>query len=320
VSNQEADAHFPSGESQFPGNLTLAPRIVKLTTRTGIDIRRTLPHRYLRTIGAWCFVDHYGPTSQKDAMSVAAHPHVGLQTASWLFKGEVEHRDSLGKIQVIHPGQLNLMTAGFGIAHSELSLDSDNEMHGVQLWIALPESARNELPSFHHYQDLPNISESGLTAKLFVGDFMGHHSPAIVFTELVGVEIDIAAGSTALIPLNEKFEYGLLLVLGDLSVNETEIPLTSLHYMPIGQHSLSLTSVSGAKFILLGGEPFPEEIVMWWNFIGRSHEEIVQMRADWNNETERFPAFEDRIHGRIPAPELPNLRLNPRGNFRTNTN
>ena len=306
--------------NQAPGTLTLVPRIVKLTTRTGIDIRRTLPHRYLRTIGAWCFVDHYGPTSQKDAMSIAAHPHVGLQTASWLFKGEVEHRDSLGNIQVIHPGQLNLMTAGFGIAHSELSLDSDNEMHGVQLWIVLPESARNELPFFNHYQNLPNINDGGLTAKLFVGDFMGHHSPAKVFTELVGAEIDIAAGSTVSIPLNQEFEYGLLLVLGDLRVNATEIPLTNLHYMPIGQDSIDVTSTHGAKFILLGGKPFPEEILMWWNFIGRNHEEIVQMRTDWNNETERFPAFEDRIHGRIPAPELPNLRLSPRGNNLPKTN
>ena len=302
------------------GDLTLEPRIVKLTTRTGIDIRRTLPHRYLRTIGAWCFVDHYGPTSQEDAMSVAAHPHVGLQTASWLFRGEIEHRDSIGNIQVIHPGQLNLMSAGSGIAHSELSLDSDNEMHGVQLWIALPESARNGFPSFNHYQNLPNFSENGLTAKLFVGDFMGHHSPALVFTELVGVEIDIAAGVTISIPLNQNFEYGILLVLGDLRVNESEIPVTNLHYMPIGQDSVEVTSRASAKLILLGGAPFQEEIVMWWNFIGRSHDEIVQMRADWNNKSERFPAFEDRIHGRIPAPELPNVRLSPRGNNLHKTN
>ena len=306
--------------NQEAGDLTLAPRIVKLTTRTGIDIRRTLPHRYLRTIGAWCFVDHYGPTSQKDAMSIAAHPHVGLQTASWLFTGEVEHRDSLGKIQVIHPGELNLMTAGFGIAHSELSLDSANEMHGVQLWIVLPDGERNRIPSFDHHQDLPILNVGGLRAKLFVGDFMGQHSPAKVFTELVGVEIDVAPGSTISIPLNQKFEYGVLLVLGDLNVNSTTIPLTNLDYMPAGPGSLDVTSVTGAKFILLGGEPFPEDIVMWWNFIGRSHEEIVQMRTEWNSQTERFPTFEDRIHGRIPAPEMPNLRLAPRRNFRTKTN
>jgi len=253
-------------------------------------------------------------------MSVAAHPHVGLQTVSWLFNGAVEHRDSLGIIQVIHPGELNLMTAGFGIAHSELSLDSVNEMHGVQLWIVLPESERNGIPSFDHHQDLPILNVGGLTAKLFIGDFMRHHSPAKVFTELVGAEIDVVAGSEVSIPLNAEFEYGVLLVLGDLSVNVTEIPLTNLYYMPAGQDSLEVTSLNGAKFILLGGEPFPEDIVMWWNFIGRSNEEIVQMRTDWNNKTERFPAFEDRIHGRIPAPEMPNLRLNPRRNFRNNTN
>lgn len=253
-------------------------------------------------------------------MSVAAHPHVGLQTVSWLFEGEVEHRDSVGSNQTIHPGELNLMTAGRGVSHSELSLPGAPIMHGVQLWTVLPNRDRNSAPLFDHYQDLPKFTEGGMTACLFVGEFMGHQSPARTFSELVGVEINLAPGTTIDIPTRTDFEYGALLVQGDLAIDGVEIPLPHLRYTSAGKSSALLTSRSGAKLIILGGIPFPEEIVMWWNFIGRTHEEIMQMRNDWNEKSDRFPHFEDRIRGRIPAPELPNLQLNPRGNVRPATN
>ena len=296
--------------------MILSPRAVKLTTRSGTEISRTLPHRDIRTIGAWCFVDHFGPTTQEDAMSVAAHPHVGLQTVSWLFEGEVEHRDSVGSVQVIHPGELNLMTAGVGVAHSELSTSNARLMHGVQLWTVLPDVARNVAPLFDHYRDLPAISSGALHMKLFVGELMGYQSPARTFSELLGVEVSLAPESTETIDLRIEYEYGILLVEGDLSVNGEALPVKSLFYIAPGQESLEIRSRSGAKFVLLGGIPFPEEIIMWWNFIGRTHEEIVQMREDWNSENERFPYIADNIHGRIPAPELPNLRLSPRGSQR----
>ena len=296
--------------------MILTPRNVKLTTRSGTEISRTLPHRDIRTIGAWCFVDHFGPTTQEDAMSVAAHPHVGLQTVSWLFEGEVEHRDSVGSVQVIHPGELNLMTAGIGVAHSELSTPNARVMHGVQLWTVLPDAARSSAPLFDHYQDLPEIKGLALNAKLFIGEFMGHSSPARTFSELLGAEVNLAPGSNERVETRLDFEYGLLLVAGDLQVNGEEIPLKSLYYNRPGSASIEVSSTDGAKFILLGGTPFPEEIIMWWNFIGRTHEEILQMRMDWNRENERFPYFVDNIHGRIPAPELPNLRLQPRANQR----
>lgn len=295
--------------------MILTPRTVKLTTRTGIDIQRVLPHRYIRTIGAWCFVDLFGPTTQEDAMSVAAHPHVGLQTVSWLFEGEVEHRDSLGSVQMIHPGKLNLTTAGNGIAHSELSQSSSGRMHGVQLWTVLPKSVRESAPMFDHYDSLPAFEVDQLRCKLLVGSFMGHRSPARIFSEMVGVEIDVTPGGFVTLPLQENFEYGALLVSGDIAINQEELPQSSIYYLTQGHGDATLSSTNGAKILLLGGVPFPETIIMWWNFIGRSHEEIVQMRSDWNNKSERFPAFEDRIHGRIPAPELPNLQLQPRGNI-----
>jgi len=294
--------------------ITLDPRIVKLTTRTGVDIRRTLPHRRIRTIGAWCFVDHYGPTDQVDAMSVAAHPHTGLQTVSWLFSGEIEHRDSLGSVQNVMPGELNLMNAGKGIAHSELSINDRVLLHGVQLWIVLPDQYRNQEPSFDHYNGLPAFEWERTRVRLFVGDFLGHTSTAKTFSRLIGAEIDLPAGSSTEIPIERNFEYGVLVVAGEASVNGNPVHHGQLHYLPAGKANLVLASSSSAKLILLGGEPFKEKIVMWWNFIARSHDEIVQMRDDWQNQSPRFAAFEDRIGGRIPAPILPNLKLSPRGN------
>ena len=295
--------------------MILAPRTVKLTTRTGIDIHRSLPHRSLRTIGAWCFIDRFGPTAQEDAMSVAAHPHVGLQTVSWLFEGKVEHRDSLGSIQMIHPGELNIMTAGRGIAHSELSAPDAKIMHGIQLWSVIPNTFRNTAPIFDHYSDLPVIKKKGLKVRLFVGEFMGEESEARTFSPLIGAEINLAAGSSYQLPLRKDFEYGVLLVAGDIAIDAEEVPLTNLYYSAAGKSTLQISTVAGAKFVLLGGTPFLEEIVMWWNFIGRSHDEIVEMRENWNGAGVGFPFFADNIGGRIPAPELPNLRLQPRGNI-----
>ena len=294
--------------------MILAPRTVKLTTRSGTDIHRTLPHRYIRTIGAWCFVDHFGPTSQEDAMSVASHPHVGLQTVSWLFDGEVEHRDSLGSIQVIHPGELNLMTAGRGVAHSELSTANAKLMHGVQLWTVLPDWARNTFPLFDHYPDLPLISSERFEMRLFIGDFNGYSSPARTFTDLLGAEINITPNSTVQIPVREDFEYGALLVGGDAAIAGETVPLTNLHYSSVGSSTLEMSTVSGAKIVFLGGKPFPEKILMWWNFIGRTHEEIVAMREDWNGSRPTIPEFESQVAGRIPAPDLPNTHLTARGN------
>ncbi len=247
-------------------------------------------------------------------MSVAAHPHVGLQTVSWLFEGLIEHRDSLGSIQGVSPGELNIMTAGHGISHSELSLDSASQVHGVQLWTALPDSNRNMKPTFSHHRDLPRFKMDSLVIQLFIGEFMGLRSPAKMYSPLVGAEIDIARHGSAKLNLNADFEYGILLVSGDLGINKSEISFGDLHYIPSGSSDLQLDSVDGAKFVLLGGEPFNEKILMWWNFIGRTQEEIEVMRNDWNSQSERFPKFTDRIGGWIPAPDLPKVRLFPRGN------
>ena len=290
--------------------ITLEPRKVKLTNRTGVEVSRSLPHRELRTIGAWCFVDYFGPTAVQDAMSVAAHPHTGLQTASWLFAGEVEHRDSLGSIQVIRPGELNLMTAGSGIAHSELSLNGSDSFHGVQLWIALPDNQRKQAPHFEHHSELPHVGIESNEIKVFAGELLGAKSPAAIYSQLLGAQIELVESLT--LPIDPEFEYGVLVVSGEVEVEQTNVPIGSLRYLPAGNTELHLTG--NGQLILLGGKPFEEKLVMWWNFIGRSHEEIIEMRNQWVNRENGFSEFEDRIGGFIPAPELPNLRLTARGN------
>jgi len=291
--------------------MLIESRPVKLTTRTGISVDRTIPHARLKTIGAWCFIDHFGPTKQTDGMVVSAHPHTGLQTVTWLFEGQIEHRDSIGSVQLIEPGQLNLMTAGHGISHSELSLATTEVLHAVQLWVALPKEQMNIAPAFEHQADLPVINQPGIRAKLLVGEFLGAKSPTTHFTELVGAELRLDPGAHS-IPLNPLFEYGLLLVEGDASVAGDELPKTSLKYLAPGQSAVSVTSSHGALLMLVGGVPLEERLVMWWNFIGRSHEDIQLARQEWNTRSERFGEFEDNIGGWIPDPELPSVRLSPR--------
>lgn len=292
--------------------ITLSPREVKLTTRTNTLVRRTLPQKDLLMIGAWCFIDHYGPTKAVDAMSVAQHPHVGLQTVSWLFNGEIEHRDSVGSVQIINPGQLNLMTSGVGIAHSELSLEVGKELHGVQLWVALPAEAKDVAPHFEHHKDLPTFNFEGLNIKLFMGSWLGNTSSAKTYTPIVGAEIS-GSDIDIEIPVEQEFEYGILIDAGEVLINGQVVKSAQLHYLPTGNSKISIKSTGNFRGLLLGGTPFNEEIIMWWNFIGRTHEEIVKMRNDWESQSKRFAAFADNIGGRIPAPELPNLTLKPRG-------
>ena len=263
-------------------------------------------------IGAWCFVDHFGPTDDIAAMSVAAHPHTGLQTATWLFEGSVTHNDSLGSRQVISPGELNLMTAGRGISHSELSVDELNSLSGVQLWIALPDSARGMAPTFAHHDGLPAVHFGNAIARVFIGEFMGVTSPALSYSPLVGVELKIPAGESMSIPLNQTFEYGLLAAVGSFSIAGQSVAHGEMVYIEPGSTSIEICTHEDVTIVVLGGEPFGEKILMWWNFIGRTHEEIVAMRDEWESATVVFGTVNDELGERIPAPELPNVRLSAR--------
>lgn len=286
----------------------LEARIVKLTTRTEVDIKRNLPHAHLRRIGAWVFLDHFGPTAQVDGMVVAAHPHAGLQTVTWLFAGRIDHRDSIGSKQLIEPGQLNLMTAGSGIAHSEVSLVGPSALHAVQLWVALPDSVRNMAPTFEHVAEPPSFTKPGLAATVFIGALGGVESPAKVYSKLVGAELNVAG--RAMLPLNSSFEHGLLVVEGSALVNGEAVSKDELIFLPASLDELILEG--DFRGVLIGGEPFDEPIVMWWNFVARTSDEIVEMRETWNARSNRFGEVQDDLGGWIPAPELPNVTLRAR--------
>ena len=302
--------------------MLIESRPVKLTTRTGIEVRRTLPHRDLKMIGAWCFIDHFGPTPQTDGMVVAAHPHTGLQTVTWLLEGAIEHRDSIGSIQRIEPGQLNLMTAGHGISHSELSLRGPQNLHAVQLWVALPEVNRDIAPAFEHRDDLPKFDLDGGTATVLLGTFMGRTAKTTIFSEMVGVELRLEAGAAIDLGLEPDFEYGIFPVEASLVADGEAVPRSALKYVPISTdaspRTLHIEAKEPTTFLLLGGRPFGEKILMWWNFIARTNVEIAEQRQQWNEHLEtstgrtRFGEFEDQIGGWIPAPELPNITLTPR--------
>lgn len=289
-------------------SLIVPPRQVKLTTRTEVDIKRSIPQPALRRIGAWVFIDHFGPTKQVDGMVVARHPHTGLQTVTWPFAGEVEHRDSEGSIQVLRPSELNLMTAGSGISHSELSLVGPSSLHAAQLWLALPESARNVEPYFEHHAELPVISFGDSQAKVFIGTLGAATSPATIYSPLVGAELQVFGEMR--LPLNPLFEHGVLVVSGEIEVNGQSVSVDDLIYLEVGEEA---TVTGNGVALLLGGEPFKEHIVMWWNFIGRSHNEIVTWREAWNAQAAEWKNFDDKVGGWIPAPELPNVTLQSRG-------
>ena len=297
------------------------PREVKLSTRTEISVRRLIPHAHLRRVGAWVFLDHFGPTPQVEGMKVQRHPHTGLQTVTWLFDGLVEHRDSVGSRQQIRPGQLNLMTAGRGVAHSELSLAGAANLHAVQLWLALPDAVRQSAPDFQHVETAPEFLIDGARGRVFIGEYAGLRSPAVVHSPIAGVELRVT-GRTWL-PLRPDWQYALLAAEGSATVAGAALVTNQLAYLdPADRDSalgvwLDVPAGETALLVLLGGEPFTEEIVMWWNFIGRSHDEIVAMRTLWNDQEGEdalaaYPPFVDGLGGWIPAPELPNVTLRSR--------
>lgn len=298
----------------------MVPRDVPLGGPRAMTVRRTLPQRERSLIGAWCFLDHYGPddVAETGGMSVAPHPHTGLQTVSWLFTGEVEHRDSAGNHAVVRPGELNLMTAGHGISHSEVSPADVTTLHGAQLWVALPEDARDTQPRFDHYAP-PAVTGDGWEARVFLGSLLGSTSPVATATPLLGVELLLSGGHPLELDVDPAHEHGLLVDTGVVTVAGTETKQHELAYLPPGASTLTLDAHGDARVLLLGGPPFGEAIVMWWNFVGRTHEEVVGFREEWMAQL-ADGSYADGRFGRpvgedlppIPAPALPNARLRER--------
>lgn len=293
------------------------PREVPLGGPRAMTVRRTLPHRDRSFIGAWCFVDHYGPSdvAETGGMHVPPHPHSALQTVSWLFEGEVEHHDSGGWHAFVRPGEVNLMTAGAGIAHSEVSTSETTTLHGVQLWVVLPEADRDLPRRLQHHAAADVELADGVRGRVFMGELGGQTSPIETATPLLGAEIHLAPGTKWTISADPTFEHGVLLDSGDLTVEGQAVGAGSLAVLDSGPDELHLESRDGARLMLIGGTPYDEEIVMWWNFIGRDHDEIATLREQWQAQAERFGTVSGYDGGRdwLPAPGLPGGRLRPRG-------
>ena len=284
----------------------------------GTEVRRLLPQRALRTIGAWCFLDHYGPddVSRGSGMHVPPHPHIGLQTASWLFDGHILHRDSLGSRQLIRPGELNLMTSGRGIAHSEESPRGRPALlHGLQLWIALPDAERFTEPTFAHHARLPVVYDQDAAITVVIGEYQGEESPAAVYSPLIGLEVSVPPGRPFILPVCRDFEHGVVSVDGPATVAGADVAPGLLAHLPPGLSVIVLEPAIGkdkelARFFVLGGVPFTERLIMWWNLVARTAEEIAQARDDWM--AGRFAEVRGYPGSPLPAPALPAGRLRPR--------
>ncbi|MCT2591634.1 pirin family protein [Streptomyces sp. N2-109] len=295
----------------------LEPRRVPLGEST--VVRRLLPNLGRRMVGAWCFVDHYGPDDIADepGMQVPPHPHIGLQTVSWLHDGEVLHRDSLGSLQTVRPRELGLMTSGRAIAHSE---ESPREhaplLHGAQLWVALPDAHRHTDPAFEHHAELPAVrGGGGLDATVILGTLDGAASPGRTYSPLVGADLSLAGGTDARLPVEPDFEYAVLTMSGPCEVDGVRLAPGSMLYLGCGRRELPIRADADSSLLLLGGEPFEENLVMWWNFVGRSEADIRRARADWMTGT-GFGTVHGYDGAPLPAPELPNAPLKPRGRTR----
>jgi hypothetical protein len=277
-------------------------------------VERFLPTRGRRTVGAWCFLDRFGPddVAGTAGMHVAPHPHTGLQTVSWLLAGDVLHRDSLGSRQALGPGELNLMTAGRGISHSEESpADHGAVLHGLQLWVALPQGSLATPPAFEHHNRLAVLQVPGARATVLMGTLAGTTSPATAHTPLVAADVHLSGG--AVLPLDPDWEYAVLPLAGAVGVDGVPVEPSELLYLGTGRTELALSTSGAGRLLLIGGEPFGEEIVMWWNFVGRTHEDVEQARRRWQAADAAFGTVSGFDGDRIPAPELPPVRLRARG-------
>jgi quercetin 2,3-dioxygenase len=275
-----------------------------------IEVRRLLPLRLRRSVGGWCFVDHYGPTSVDGVagMRVPPHPHIGLQTVTWLLAGSVLHRDSLGSEQLIQPGQLNLMTAGRGIAHAEESpADHDPTLHGVQLWLALPGADRGVAPAFEHHRELPVLALAGFEVTVFAGSLAGVTSPARSFTPVVGAEVSATRDTGGSLPLVPSHEHVIFVADGQAAAGEFQLSPGRLLYLAPGRDSVTVAAPAGTRLLLLGGEPLGEPLLMWWNFVARTPADITQAAQAWaDGQFGEVPGYRGVP---MPAPPLEETRL-----------
>ncbi|WP_421279788.1 pirin family protein [Aeromonas taiwanensis] len=279
----------------------------RLTDVGGIPVARAIPVKERRTIGPWCFLDHIGPTRfapGSPGLDVGPHPHIALQTFTWMLEGEILHRDSLGSEQVIRPGQVNLMTAGRGIAHTEESLPNQPDLHAAQLWIALPEEDQHTSPRFDHYPRLPRWQQGEVTLTLLIGEHGGYSAPTLHFSPILGLDLHAPAGGRLTLTLNPAFEHGLFPLQGQASIAGDALEPEQLLYLPPGNREVAVELSPGARVLLIGGEPLTQPLQIWWNFVSFDREAIRTAAADWERGDPRFGEVQGYAGPRLQAPPL----------------
>lgn len=279
-----------------------------------LRVTRALPIRERRLVGPWCFLDRFGPLSFTEGMpmDVAPHPHIGLQTITWLHAGEVAHDDSLGFDAVLRPGGVNVMTSGSGIAHAERTPRyNTGKLDGVQLWTALPQAERDREPGFTHLAEVPTLEWPGGVVQVFAGKLAGASAPVPTYSPLLGADVQVHPGLALEVPLEAGFEHAILVLSGECLLEGQALDPGTLYYLGTKRSQACFTSCTGARVLLIGGPPFPETILMWWNFVARTPEEILQARLDWEGHR-RFGEVRAYQGPRLAAPELTRLaRPNP---------
>ena len=271
------------------------------------QVRRAIPSPRLAMVGPFLFVDQFGP-AQLDlgkGMDVRPHPHINLATVTWLFEGAIDHRDSLGSFATIHPGQVNLMTAGSGIVHSERSPADERakgpKLYGMQTWLALPDGREEIDPAFEAVLDLPVVEDGCARATVVMGSLWGRRAPTTTYADTIYAEIGLAAGGA--IPLDaDADERAVMLVGGEASVDDTPLGLYELTLLKPGA-AMRLTSGRGGRVMLLGGEAFATRRHVWWNFVSSDRERINQAKRDWREG--RFPPVPGDEDEFIPLPDVP---------------
>lgn len=272
----------------------------------GLSVKRLLPWAKRRMLGPFIFLDHMGPASYGigEGLDVRPHPHIGLATVTYLFDGEITHRDTLGSHQVITPGAVNWMTAGQGISHSERTGTNErghlHNVHGLQTWVALPRECEEKGPEFFHYsaRTLPHLDLKGVQIKMIAGEAFGMASPTKTYSPLFYAEVTMQPGSTLELPPQYR-ERGAYIIQGQIRIGgETITPQTLPVFLPEG--FVKIEADTQAHLVLLGGEPLPEKRFIWWNFVSSSQERIEQAKADW--AAGKFGEIPGDINDALPLP------------------
>ncbi len=285
MSNLMPEAEQSCGETVAPCSAIqsiLSPRVANLG---GFSVRRLLPTAKQRMVGPWIFFDEMGPADfpPGEGINVRPHPHIGLATVTYLFDGEILHRDSVGSFQPIRPGDINLMVAGRGIAHSERERPEvtaqAHRVHGLQLWLALPEHDEEVDPAFYHYpaSEIPSVEVDGVTVRIMIGSAYGRTSPVIRYSDTLYLEAFLRAGQSLMLP--ESIERGLYVVSGSLKAHGSEVEAHNMAVLS-NEPGVSVTAQEDTRIALIGGEPLGRRFIEW-NFVSSRKDRIESAKADW---------------------------------------